>query len=102
MPRHPPFGHARRFPHKERCVGFAFDLAYFRAACSACSQSTLPSMKSGMHGRSQRLAPEWSCCLAFGFLAGSTCCLSAEADAVACLLRPDLYEEALTCLAGRG
>jgi hypothetical protein len=35
----------------------------------------------------------------FGFLAGSTCCLSAEA--VACVLRPDLHEEVLTCLAGR-
>jgi hypothetical protein len=47
------------------------------------------------------LLQKWSCRLAFGFIAVSACCLSAETDAVACLLRPHLYDEALTCLAAR-
>jgi hypothetical protein len=50
-----------------------------------------------MHGSSQMLAPEWSCCPKFGFITVSACWLSAESMP----LRRHLYEEALTCLAAR-
>ena len=61
-----------------------------------------PSFYGEWHAwQEPNVAPEWSCCLAFGFTAVSGCGLSAEVRAVARLLRRHLYEEALTCLAAR-